>query len=94
MQLLQNCIGPTICIGREIQCLPYAGFFYQQSILAINRGFIGMRIHWDEDSTQLLDLTVWVGLFAGCMCMVPGFCPTRTAQLIFDLRLGKITRRI
>ena len=27
MQLLQNCIGPTIRIGREIQCLPYAGFF-------------------------------------------------------------------
>ena len=26
MQLLQNCIGPTIRIGREIQCLPYAGF--------------------------------------------------------------------
>ena len=26
-QLLQNCIGPTIRIGREIQCLPYAGFF-------------------------------------------------------------------
>ena len=27
MQLLQNCIGPTIRIGREILCLPYAGFF-------------------------------------------------------------------
>ena len=26
MQLLQNCIGPTILIGQEIQCLPYAGF--------------------------------------------------------------------
>ena len=26
MQPLQNCIGPTICIGREIICLPYAGF--------------------------------------------------------------------
>ena len=24
---LQNCIGPTIRIGREILCLPYAGFF-------------------------------------------------------------------
>ena len=45
-------------------------------------------------TTQLLDLTVWVGLFAGCTCMVPGFRPTRTTQLIFDLRLGKITRRI
>ena len=28
MQRLQNCIGPTIRIGREILCLPYAGFFY------------------------------------------------------------------
>ena len=27
MKLLQNCIGPTIRIGREIRCLPYAGFF-------------------------------------------------------------------
>ena len=27
MQPLQNCIGPTICIGRQILCLPYAGFF-------------------------------------------------------------------
>ena len=27
MQPLQNCIGPTILIGREILCLPYAGFF-------------------------------------------------------------------
>ena len=27
MKPLQNCIGPTIRIGREILCLPYAGFF-------------------------------------------------------------------
>ena len=27
-QPLQNCIAPTICIGQEIRCLPYAGFFY------------------------------------------------------------------
>ena len=26
MQPLENCIGPTIRIGREILCLPYAGF--------------------------------------------------------------------
>ena len=26
MQPLQNCTGPTIRIGREILCLPYAGF--------------------------------------------------------------------
>ena len=26
MQTLQNCIGPAIRIGREIRCLPYAGF--------------------------------------------------------------------
>ena len=28
MQPLGNCIGPTIRIGREILCLPYAGFFF------------------------------------------------------------------
>ena len=27
MQPLQNCIGPTIRLGREILCLPFAGFF-------------------------------------------------------------------
>ena len=27
MQLLQNCIGPTIRIGQESWCLLYAGFF-------------------------------------------------------------------
>ena len=27
MQSLRNCNGPTIYIGREILCLPYAGFF-------------------------------------------------------------------
>ena len=26
MQILQNCIGPTIRISRMIQCLPFAGF--------------------------------------------------------------------
>ena len=26
MQPLQNCSGPTIRIGRDILCLPYAGF--------------------------------------------------------------------
>ena len=34
MQPFQNCIGPTIRIGREILCLLYAGFliidFFQQ----------------------------------------------------------------
>ena len=27
MQLLQNCIGPAIRIGRESWCLPYTRFF-------------------------------------------------------------------
>ena len=31
MHFLQNCIGPTIRIGRESWCLPYAGFFRQSS---------------------------------------------------------------
>ena len=26
MQLLQTCIGPTICIGPESWCLSYSGF--------------------------------------------------------------------
>ena len=30
MQPLQNCIGPTIRIGQEILCLPYAGFFFKK----------------------------------------------------------------
>ena len=31
MQPLQNCTGPTIRIGREILCLPYAGFFLNRT---------------------------------------------------------------
>ena len=31
MQPLQKCIGPTSRIGREILCLPCAGFFIQQT---------------------------------------------------------------
>ena len=31
MQPLQNCIGPTIRIGWEILCLPYAGFLCRVS---------------------------------------------------------------
>ena len=30
MQRLQNCIGPTIRIGQEILCFPYAGFLVLQ----------------------------------------------------------------
>ena len=30
MPLLQTCIGATIRMGREIQCLPYAGFFFMK----------------------------------------------------------------
>ena len=33
MQTLEICIGPTISIGREIRCLPYAGFFQQYHII-------------------------------------------------------------
>ena len=35
MQPLENCIGPTIRIGREIQCLPYAGFFLVFMLLGL-----------------------------------------------------------
>ena len=31
MQPLQYCIGPTIRIGHKILCLPYAGFFVDDS---------------------------------------------------------------
>ena len=30
MQPLKNCIGPTIRIGQEILCLPYAGESYEE----------------------------------------------------------------
>ena len=33
MQPFQNCIAPNVCIGREILCLPYAGFL----IVAIHK---------------------------------------------------------
>ena len=36
MQPLQNCIGPTIRIGREIRCLPYAGFFKEHKFACLH----------------------------------------------------------
>ena len=30
------CVGPSISIGREIRCLPYAGFFLPQLVLKLN----------------------------------------------------------
>ena len=49
MQPLQNCIGPAICIGREIWCLPYAGFLVMTWTLCMPGeqwilGFIGPKI--------------------------------------------------
>ena len=44
----QNCIGPTIRIGREIHCLPYAGFFIVVSItiqLCIVEHCIKIQVH-------------------------------------------------
>ena len=38
LQLLQNCIGPTIRIGWESWCLPYAGFFFPKHSLVGKQG--------------------------------------------------------
>ena len=35
-QLLQNCIGPTIRIGQEIQCDQYEGFFLNMTGFGLN----------------------------------------------------------
>ena len=38
-QPLQICIGPSIRIGRESWCLPYAGFFFNWFILCLHPVF-------------------------------------------------------
>ena len=43
MQPTQNCIGPSIRIGREILGLPYAGFFNQ--VLHVRCHISGVRYH-------------------------------------------------
>ena len=45
MQPLQICIGPTIRIGRESWCLPYAGFFTFENIYAILKPLILVKVH-------------------------------------------------
>ena len=42
MQPPQNYICPTICIGREILCLPHAGFLLPN----LARWPCGARVHW------------------------------------------------
>ena len=39
--LTNNCIGDTIRIGREIQCLLYAGFFLQACLFWLSLAFPG-----------------------------------------------------
>ena len=49
MQPLQNCIGPTIRIGRESWCLPYGGFFMKELVFLINSNSLkGLqpRLRW------------------------------------------------
>ena len=46
MQPLQNCIGPTIRIGREILCLPYAAFLHNASERKKYSKISGGIFHW------------------------------------------------
>ena len=46
MQPLKICIGPTIRIGWEGWCLPYAGFLYGDQI-SLSRGIIEW-IEWRQ----------------------------------------------
>ena len=42
-------IGPRIRIGREIQCLPYAGFFFEQDdygIVDTEQESYMVLLHW------------------------------------------------
>ena len=54
MQPLQICIGPSIRIGRESWCLPYAGFF---QVKLKKNGAIGR----EEDLTLLVNFFVCLG---------------------------------
>ena len=60
MQPLQICIGPTIRIGREILCLPYAGFLGQYTALVgFNQRRQGqLSCGYSEPSTGDSTLTV------------------------------------
>ena len=55
MQPLQNCIGPTIRIGREILCLPYVGFF----IYIFFYGQCGEASRWRVCYQRGLPRLVW-----------------------------------
>ena len=47
MQPLQICIGPTIRIGRESWCLPYAGFFLKETGIFLTFEIYELgRVNW------------------------------------------------
>ena len=48
MQPLQNCIGPTIRINREIRCLPYAVFFNLPTRCTIVLDIIMLRTQFNK----------------------------------------------
>ena len=55
MQPLQNCIGPTIHIGRESCCLPYAGIFWKASLIPFVESFLSTEsLISDKDMAFLL----------------------------------------
>ena len=61
MQPLQNCIGPTIRIGREILCLPYAGFLKHFPINPIANWTYGQYI--ENRATPPLSVALKLGLY-------------------------------
>ena len=47
LQICIQCIGPTIRLGRESWCLPYAGFFRWQFHITVN----SMKPMWHRRAT-------------------------------------------
>ena len=67
MKPLQNCNGPTIRIGREILCLPYAGFFTHERVLTAildsQKGCVHQRnLYFKTYAVPLKNLAIYLGI--------------------------------
>ena len=68
---LQNCIGPTISIGRESWCLPYAGFLMYKIQTAQGCNADLPVVRWNKILFYALHCIILKCIFLNCTKLLP-----------------------
>ena len=91
MQLLKNCIGPTIRIGRESWCLPYAGFFPCLVIVSFKIATSSLRLSKLSSAQEIFQIQA--GLRLGSALDLE-FKPGLSSALNENLNLSQAQARL